>query len=72
MEEHDDEGSVISTVFTPIFFSDDASMTETEREKGGRTRATEPVKEVEEGGTRVWRKKMTKKRVFLQRYSNIC
>lgn len=49
MEEHEDEESVISTVFTPIFFSDDASVTETEREKEGRTRATEPAKEVKEG-----------------------
>lgn len=53
MEEHAGEESVISTVFTPIFFSDDASVTETEREKEGRTGATEPAKEVEEGGTRV-------------------
>lgn len=48
MEEHDDEESVISTVFNPIFFSDDASVTETEREKEGRTGATEAAKEVEE------------------------
>lgn len=63
MEEHDDEGSVISTVSTPIFFSDDASVTETEREKEGRTGATEAAKEVEEVPTRVWRK-LTEKRGF--------
>lgn len=49
MEEHDDEESVISTVFNPIFFSDDASVTETEREKEGRTGATEAAKEEEQG-----------------------
>lgn len=59
MDELSGEESVISTVFTPIFFSAEASVTETEREKGGRTEATEPAKE---GGTRVWKNIHTRER----------
>lgn len=44
-EEGQDEESGMATVFTPIFFSDDSSVTEMERVKLGRTEGAESEKQ---------------------------
>lgn len=48
LEEGQDEESGMATVFTPIFCSDDSSVTEMERVKLGRTGGAESEKQTRE------------------------